>query len=37
MNRDRVVELFTKLCRINSPSGEENEMAQFVTDFLMGL
>jgi len=37
MNRDRVVELFTKLCRINSPSGEENEMAQFVTGFLMGL
>ncbi len=34
---DRLVELFTTLCRINSPSRQEREIAEYVKGFLRGL
>jgi tripeptide aminopeptidase len=34
---DRLVELFTTLCRINSPSRQEREVAEYVKGFLRGL
>jgi len=37
MDPEAVVTLFEQLCRINSPSREEREIANFVTNFLNGL
>ena len=37
MDRNRIVNLFTDLCRINSPSGQEEAMARYVTNFLGNL
>jgi tripeptide aminopeptidase len=34
---DRLVELFTTLCRINSPSRQEREVSEYVKGFLRGL
>lgn len=34
---DRLVELFTTLCSINSPSRQEREVAEYVKGFLRGL
>jgi tripeptide aminopeptidase len=37
VKQDRLVELFTTLCSINSPSRQEREMAEYVKGFLRGL
>jgi tripeptide aminopeptidase len=37
VKQDRLVELFTTLCSINSPSRQEREVAEYVKGFLRGL
>ncbi|GBC92272.1 Peptidase T [bacterium HR15] len=37
VQHDRLIELFTTLCRINSPSRQEREVVEYVKGFLRGL